>query len=392
MMNADPRSLLSAIIALFLMASVVWWVIALGLRESFRASRCIATANALLGLGLALHPSLGLLPWLKLPLGDMLAVAAFGLVRLALPLMADRRAPVARTWVIVVLVALGSAATSGDDHLLLYKLILYGGVALLSIIGGLDAYRLLRARQLRPLPAALVTAPMFLLALLLLARPVEALLLPRHTVDLNVDNAFNLGWLWGTLLLNLTLNGTMAFLLVMKLILKIQNLTRHDALTGVLNRRALAEAMALQHARHGRGHPYALVMLDMDRFKQLNDTLGHAAGDAALKALIETLRPCLRNVDRLGRLGGEEFCALLPDTDILGATLVAERMRACLASRDFEWQGTSWPLTASFGVAEAHGRDEAPADVLKRADRAMYRAKNQGRNVVQALEADDDTA
>ncbi len=84
---------------------------------------------------------------------------------------------------------------------------------------------------------------------------------------------------------------------------------------------------------------YALVMIDMDRFKQLNDTLGHAAGDAALRRLVEVLMPCVREVDRLGRLGGEEFCALLPLTDLVGALLVAERMRTNLEESAFEWQG-----------------------------------------------------
>ena len=135
-----------------------------------------------------------------------------------------------------------------------------------------------------------------------------------------------------------------------------------------------------------RGHGYALVLLDMDRFKRLNDTLGHAAGDAALKSLVALLRPCLREVDRFARLGGEEFCVLLPDTGIAGAALVAERMRTLLAEHPFAWEGQTWPLTASFGIAESSLEDASAAEVLKRADQALYLAKGQGRNVVQAVE------
>lgn len=195
-----------------------------------------------------------------------------------------------------------------------------------------------------------------------------------------------IGWLWGSLLLGLLANGWIAFLLLLKLVLEIRRLTERDPLTDALNRRALAQVVDAEHSRQRRGQRYALVLLDMDRFKHLNDTLGHAAGDAALKALVSVVRPCLREVDRLARLGGEEFCVLLPHTGIAGAALAAERMRALLAGHAFSWEGQSWPLTASFGIAESSIEDDSAADVMRRADQALYRAKAQGRNVVQAVE------
>ena len=204
--------------------------------------------------------------------------------------------------------------------------------------------------------------------------------------DIDVASVFNIAWLWASLVLALLINGWIAFLLLMKLVLEIRRLTERDPLTDALNRRALSEAVDAEHSRQMRGHGYALVLLDMDRFKQLNDTLGHAAGDAALKALVRVLRPCLREVDRLARLGGEEFCVLLPHTGIAGAALVAERMRALLAGHAFAWEGQAWTLTASFGIAESSAADVSAAEVLRRADQALYRAKAQGRNVVQAVE------
>ena len=185
------------------------------------------------------------------------------------------------------------------------------------------------------------------------------------------------------LALGMLINATMALLVLARVILHIQRLTRRDPLTDVLNRRALSEAIDDEHARLQRGKPYALVMIDLDHFKQLNDSLGHAAGDAALLQAVQVLSPCVRDVDRFGRLGGEEFCVLLPLTDLAGAALVAERMRHNLASSSFEWQGKTWPLTASFGVAEARAEDVSADVVLLRADRGMYKAKAQGRNVVQ---------
>jgi diguanylate cyclase (GGDEF)-like protein len=128
-------------------------------------------------------------------------------------------------------------------------------------------------------------------------------------------------------------------------------------------------------------------MIDLDHFKQLNDSLGHAAGDAALLRAVQALSTCVRDVDRFGRLGGEEFCVLLPLTGLAGAALVAERMRHNLEAISFEWQGRSWSLTGSFGIAEAQPDDVSADAVLLRADKGMYRAKAQGRNAVQASEA-----
>jgi len=184
--------------------------------------------------------------------------------------------------------------------------------------------------------------------------------------------------------LTLLQNATLAFLVMMRLIARIERLLERDPLTDTLNRRAFDQALEQSHAWLRRGRGYALVMIDMDRFKQLNDTLGHAAGDAALRQMVQELQPCVREVDRFGRLGGEEFCVLLPDTDIAGAALVAERMRMLVDEAPLRWLEQDWHLSASFGIAEAERGDASGDAVLARADAALYRAKNQGRNVVQA--------
>jgi diguanylate cyclase (GGDEF)-like protein len=206
---------------------------------------------------------------------------------------------------------------------------------------------------------------------------------PTVAFDLLESSEFQIAWGWSMLGLGMLINATFALLVLARVILDIQRLTRRDPLTDVLNRRALSEAIDEEHHRLQRGKPYALVMIDMDHFKQLNDSLGHAAGDAALLQAVQELGTCVRDVDRFGRLGGEEFCVLLPLTDLAGAALVAERMRHNLEASSFEWQGKTWPLTASFGVAEALPEDVSADVVLRRADKGMYRAKAQGRNLVQ---------
>ncbi len=384
----DPVTLIASLVVLFGIASVVWLMIAGGLRESPWACASLAGANAALGASFLVHEALGLVSSTHAWWSDLLSLIGFGLVRLAVPLIGERPAPWRSVFVVVVTVGVVTSTLTGGPESLPHKLLLYGGMGALALLSALDAWRLMRARGLNARAALVLASPLVVVGLLLLARPAEALLAPGRTDDIDAANAFNIAWLWASLVLALLINGWIAFLLLMKLVLEIRRLTERDPLTDALNRRALSEAVDLEHSRQMRGLGYALVLLDMDRFKQLNDTLGHAAGDAALKALVAVVRPCLREVDQLARLGGEEFCVLLPHTGIAGAALVAERMRALLAAHPFAWEGQAWGLTASFGIAESSAGDDSAAEVLKRADQALYRAKAQGRNVVQAVEVE----
>lgn len=159
-----------------------------------------------------------------------------------------------------------------------------------------------------------------------------------------------------------------------------------DALTGLPNRWALQDALKRMLAQAARSErPLALVLLDLDHFKQLNDSFGHDAGDTALAAVGDALLTGLRESDMAARSGGEEFAVLLPDTALEGAVAVAEQLRAAIAAIDLPLPGVA--LTASFGVAvlPLHAVD---ADGLMRvADRALYAAKRAGRNRVEVAEA-----
>jgi diguanylate cyclase (GGDEF)-like protein/PAS domain S-box-containing protein/hemerythrin-like metal-binding protein len=154
-----------------------------------------------------------------------------------------------------------------------------------------------------------------------------------------------------------------------------------DPLTRALNRVRFEESATIEMLRSGRaGYKMSLVMADMDHFKSINDTLGHAAGDAALKAFGEVARSCLRATDLFGRWGGEEFLMLLPDTGPAGAKRVAERIRARLEKFEFP---RGMRVTVSLGVAGRRA-GESFAAMLERADTAMYTAKGAGRNRVVA--------
>jgi len=158
--------------------------------------------------------------------------------------------------------------------------------------------------------------------------------------------------------------------------------SRRDPLTGLPNRRAFEEDLAREAARAARtGASLSVVMLDVDRFKAVNDGHGHAAGDSVLRAVAARAAAAIRAGDLLARVGGEEFAILLPGADLARAAEAAERVRATLAERPVEAGGTALAVTASLGCA-ALASGEAPEALVARADARLYAAKGAGRNRV----------
>ena len=167
----------------------------------------------------------------------------------------------------------------------------------------------------------------------------------------------------------------------------VERMAGEDALTGLPNRRQFMKAgeqMLDRVRRYGR--PASLVVIDLDHFKSINDRYGHAAGDAVLRAAAGLLKQHERGADLPARLGGEEFAILLPETDLDGAVVLAERLRtACEGLRVTEpgglWSGLS--VTMSLGVATCDPEDKCFDDLFRRADATLYRAKHEGRNRVE---------
>ena len=163
---------------------------------------------------------------------------------------------------------------------------------------------------------------------------------------------------------------------------RLEAMIFEDPLTQLYNRRFMLNQLAVLVSgarRHER--PLSVVMVDIDHFKALNDSYGHEVGDRALVAVAQTMRDRLRAEDYLGRLGGEEFLALLPDVDEAAAGLVADSLRATVAEHPLEVDGELLEMTVSAGYAAWRG--ERPDELLKRSDEAMYRAKAMGRDAVQ---------
>lgn len=169
---------------------------------------------------------------------------------------------------------------------------------------------------------------------------------------------------------------------------RLQVLSHTDALTGLANRRRFDEALEQEWARALRAQtPLALILLDVDVFKHFNDHYGHLAGDACLQALALALAQTggCREGDVVARFGGEEFVVLLPSTGPSAAEEVAHRIRQAIAALALPHEGAPWGIvTVSFGVASlVPRREQAPAELVRRADRALYRAKQSGRNRIE---------
>jgi diguanylate cyclase (GGDEF)-like protein len=245
----------------------------------------------------------------------------------------------------------------------------------------LNAITLWRAARPETLRIQRVVAVVYLcMGVVLPVRAIALLLIGQSRLSLDHDNAWQAPiYVFGFVYLVIT---NLGFVLMCKTRAEAETRlqARTDDLTGLANRRALDEEIS--HALAGAQRtqrPFAIVMVDVDRFKFINDTHGHGVGDATLAAFSARLAGVLRVPDRAYRYGGEEFCLVLADTDLSGAHTLAEHARTQIT---LPFEGEMKALTASFGVT-AWQPDDAFDTLLRRADRALYAAKSGGRNRVE---------
>ena len=163
---------------------------------------------------------------------------------------------------------------------------------------------------------------------------------------------------------------------------EIYRLTIIDGLTEVHNKRYLMEFLDRELARSSRHHrPLSLIMLDIDRFKSINDEFGHLGGDFALRELANRLKGNIRKEELLARYGGEEFTCVLPETTLEGALIVADRILKVVQNMPFMFEEKTFHVTISGGVVTTQGEpDITPLELIRRSDEMLYRAKNEGRN------------
>ena len=235
----------------------------------------------------------------------------------------------------------------------------------------------------------LLALPLLIAALGYGQRGVRALLDPASVAaSMTTHSALNVGSAFSYVVLALALHAMLMVLVVARLVAQLHRLSHRDGLTGLLNRRAMQEALDLQMRRSRRnGEAFVLMMLDADHFKAINDQHGHAVGDQVLKHLSTLLHSGMREVDRLARFGGEEFLVLMPGATLAEAAPVAERLRSLVASTPLADGEAHIAVSISIGIAEWAGADEDLSRLLVRADAALYRAKQHGRDRVALAEA-----
>jgi diguanylate cyclase (GGDEF)-like protein len=165
---------------------------------------------------------------------------------------------------------------------------------------------------------------------------------------------------------------------------ELARLAATDSLTGVANRRHFIQHAAEELAHsHRFDRPFCILMMDIDHFKRINDRYGHAVGDATLRALVTVLNDAKRESDLLGRLGGDEFAVVLRESDGRNGRVVAERLRQQAAATQVTSDGEEISFTVSFGIAARETAGDTLEGLMRRADAALYRAKNRGRNRVE---------
>jgi diguanylate cyclase (GGDEF)-like protein len=167
---------------------------------------------------------------------------------------------------------------------------------------------------------------------------------------------------------------------------EIYRLTIIDALTDIHNKRYLLEFLDRELSRSARyGRPLALILFDIDRFKQINDEMGHLGGDFTLRELATCVKGGIRKEELFARYGGEEFASVLPETTLDSAIQVAERVRSLVEKHPFQYEGKTYTVTISLGAVATQGEDAlTPLELIRRADEKLYQAKREGRNRVSA--------
>ena len=362
-----------------------WWVAGWGLNLSRRAAGPGVVASLAAAVSLALILQRGRWPdLLTIVVANMLAMGGFVAMRRGVQVFLRLRPT-----------DLESGALLAGVTVLLGLFALDAGFARLAVLGAssLIAWTLLRCavesrRALRAVndaaAARVVALPLALLGGIYALRVALGLLRPDVAArPLHEDNAFNGAVVVGFMVVGLLLNLVLAYLVANRLVRRLHQLSIRDPLTGLLNRRGLAPRLLREATRWRRKQVgYAVLVIDVDHFKAVNDRHGHAAGDAVLVQLAALLGQVAREVDTVARLGGEEFCLLLPGAELVAAHQTGERI--CKQVR-----GATWPvpaadgggLTVSIGIAVVAG-DDGPHRVLARADAALMLAKKGGRDRV----------
>lgn len=382
---SDPQTILQATVAVCSVAAFSWGVIGVALRMSPRVSMMFILTNLLMAVSLVLTSWRGegghyLLIY---PLADLLGLCSFASLRLGIHRFTHGewrwRETALLLLPVMVLMLTVDYLPASKLPALSYSLI----AAIFSALTLHDAWRGIGGSLLRVIATHIMLSPILAVFVLFAGRFLLVSAGFGDNGESMSTGSFNTIFLFSGMILALAINIALIGLVTQRLVDRLRLLSQTDPMTGVLNRRELAkQVQKMQQRQLDAGDDYALCIVDVDHFKAINDRYGHAAGDAALLHLVAMITDGIRAEDLLARLGGEEFCMVLPDTTLEEAGFVAQRLCDLVASQPLQWEGNEIPLTISVGVTVGAKADHGTDALYRRADIALYRAKNAGRNCV----------
>ena len=381
--SSTEQQLLVFILLLAGVSAIAWLIMSRLMRIAPSASLRFSVANMLLIAGISIlffrQPDANLLFWQG---SDLLILLAF--VALKAGFLALFKRPSAIKADIILLLLWTLLALQVPDNAKEHWLgLLFSAFAFISLSSSTLILYQASASSFKKRYAAAVAAPLAGISLLFILRFVSILFTTQHSMPAVHQGKSQLYWAY--LVFVLLVNITIFSSTLVRLVAKIRHLADRDQLTGLYNRFALNRKLAqLQqlHSRHQQ--PYAVLLLDLDHFKQVNDQYGHLTGDKVLKHAATLLKQSIRNEDILGRFGGEEFLLLLPMTEQPAAEQVADKLIQLLRQQPLQLGDTAIALTTSIGIATAHANSPVLSSetMLQQADKALYHAKANGRDQV----------
>ena len=382
----SPPQLLLCVILIQQALFCALWLAAAHLKLARRAAVHWAAMAGLAGAGVGLILLRGQAPtWLAVGVANLLILAGFIALRRGVQRFARQPPSDTEHGLLLVLGTAGVLTLAlAPAQTLLAVLALVTAIVWTTARAAYEVRRHL-AHEFGRFAALLCAMPLAAVALLFVARTATAPFAPgvysnylqhpggNHSPAVLVATVFSL-------LLQLALVA----LVVLRLVQRLRHQSDHDPLTGLLGRRPLEQRLQQEVQRMARtGGSFALLSIDIDHFKAINDRYGHAAGDAVLVRLAQALRADARQVDSVARMGGEEFCVLLPGADRAGAEEVARRLLEAVRLLRHPEADAALQVTVSIGMAVRNDVSEPLQDLQRRADQAMYAAKAGGRDCVQ---------
>jgi diguanylate cyclase (GGDEF)-like protein len=361
------------------------WLGAARLRLARRPALHWAAMTWLVAGSLALILLRGQAPqWLSVGVGNCLMLAAFVSLRRGIQRFARLPTSDREHGLLMGLGVLSALGTAMADLSPLPAVLLAAAAMAWTLLRAAWEVRGSMAAEFGRTAASWCASPMALLAVLFLVRAGAAMLNPTGFQSyLQQPGGAGVAAAFVAQVIALLLQANLTTMVLLRLVRRLQYQSDHDLLTGLLSRRPMEQLLLNESQRQRRfGRSFALLSIDIDHFKKINDGWGHASGDAVLKRVAEALRAAARDIDSVARMGGEEFCALLPGADVAGAESVAVRLLETVRSlRHPEIGGAT--VTISIGLAVMEAPAEPMQALQRRLDQALYGAKAAGRDRVE---------